>query len=673
MASTHHSSAPWPADQIALYQRGVAAAQNGHFLEAIQHLDKLVQLNQQVPQVHKDLGYLYRKVAQYDKALVAYNQAIALAPDDLQVYESRGNLLIQLKHPDVALADFDAAIRLKPDYANAHYNRGLALIQLKQITAAIDSFHTAFSLEPDFFEAFYNHGVALQSVRQYPAALASFDQALHLKPDLVDAHYNRGLVLLELKQLDAALVNFEKVMSLQPDYDFLWGVYVDTKMRLCDWSTFERDIALYEKNILSLKKVAHPFMALSVLDNSQLHHIVAKVYAASRRPEATENAPFKPREPDGKIRLGYYSSDFHRHATSALIAELFERHNRGRFELYGFSLGPQQYDDMRQRVSAAFTRFIDISAMSDVEVSRLSRELGIDIAVDLNGYTTHERAGLFAAGCAPVQATFLGSPGTMGADYNHYIIADNVVITPETQSNFTEKVVYLPHSYQVNDSQRQISERLFTRGELGLPELGFVFFCFNSSHKLLPATFAGWMRILKAVEGSVLWVLGDNAAVAQNLQKQALAQGVDANRLVFAKRMSPGDNLARQKQADLFLDTFPYNAHTTASDALWAGLPVLTRTGHSFASRVAASLLTAMDLPELITHSQEAYEEKAIELAQQTASFKALKQKLAANRLTAPLFDCQLFAKQIESAYEEMHRRHQAGLPAEHIQVQVMT
>ena len=658
---------------MALYQRGVAAAQKGYFLEAIQYLDKFVRLNQQVPQVFKDLGYLYRKVAQYDNALAAYTQAIALAPDDLQVYESRGNLRIQRQQPEAALADFDTAIRLKPDYVNAHYNRGLALIQLKQITAAIDSFHTAFSLEPDFFEAFYNHGVALQSVRQYPAALASFDQTLHLKPDLLEAHYNRGLVLLELKRLDAALVNFEKVVSLKPDYDFLWGVYVDTKMRLCDWSTFERDIALYEKNILSKKKVAHPFMALSVLDNPQLHHIVAKVYAASQRSETIEKAPFKPREPDGKIRIGYYSSDFHRHATSALIAELFERHNRGRFELYGFSLGPQQYDDMRQRVSAAFTRFIDISVMSDVEVSRLSRELGIDIAVDLNGYTTHARTGLFAAGCAPVQATFLGSPGTMGADYNHYIVADNVVITPETEANFTEKVVYLPHSYQVNDSQRQISERLFTRGELGLPEFGFVFCCFNSSHKLLPATFAGWMRILKAVEGSVLWVLGDNASVTQQLQQQAVAQGVDANRLVFATRMSPDDNLARQKRADLFLDTFPYNAHTTASDALWTGLPVLTRTGQSFASRVAASLLTAMGLPELITDSQEAYEQKAIELAQQPDLLKALKQKLEANRLTTPLFDCQLFAKHIELAYEEMHRRHQAGLPTEHIHVQAMT
>jgi predicted O-linked N-acetylglucosamine transferase (SPINDLY family) len=261
----------------------------------------------------------------------------------------------------------------------------------------------------------------------------------------------------------------------------------------------------------------------------------------------------------------------------------------------------------------------------------------------------------------------------MGADYNHYIIADNVVITPETQANFTEKVVYLPHSYQVNDSQRQISERVFSRGELGLPEFGFVFCCFNSSHKLLPATFAGWMRILKAVEGSVLWVLGGNASVIQHLQQQAVAQGVDVNRLVFAQRMSPDDNLARQKLADLFLDTFPYNAHTTASDALWAGLPVLTRTGQSFASRVAASLLTAIGLPELITHSQEAYEKKAVGLAQQPDSLKALKQKLEANRLTTPLFDCQLFAKHIEAAYEEMHSRNQAGLPTEHIHVQAMT
>lgn len=673
MASNQHSSASVTATQMALYQAGVSAAQKGNFLAAIQPLEKFVHLNKNVSQVYKDLAYLYRKVMQYDKALAAYTQAIALAPDDLQVYESRGNLRIQLKQPDAALADFDKAISLKPDYANARYNRGLALTQLKRITEAIDCFFTAFSLEPDFFEAYYNHGVVLQSINQHSAALASFDRAIELKPDLVDAYYNRGLVLIELTQLNAALINFEKVLSINPDYDFILGVYVDTKMRLCDWSSFERDISIYEKNILSQKKVANPFKALSLLDKPQLHHIVSKVYAASRCPEKIEKMPFRQRKPDGTIRLGYYSSDFHNHATSALIAELFERHNRDRFELYGFSLGPQKYDDMRQRVCAAFTRFIDISDMTDDEVSRLSRDLGIDIAVDLNGYTTHERAGMFAAGCAPVQATFLGSPGTMGADYNDYIIADNVVISPETQASFSEKVVYLPHSYQVNDSQRKISERVFTRKELGLPEFGFVYCCFNSSHKLLPATFASWMRILKSVEGSVLWVLGDNACVTQHLQEQAAAQGVDANRLVFAKRISPHDNLARQKLADLFLDTFPYNAHTTASDALWAGLPVLTRTGQSFASRVAASLLTAMNLPKLITHSPEAYEQTAIELAQQPDSLKALKQQLEANRLTSPLFDCQMFAKHIESAYEEMYRRHQAGLPTEHIQVQAKT
>jgi predicted O-linked N-acetylglucosamine transferase (SPINDLY family) len=673
MAFNRPYSASASADLMALYQQGISTAQKGHFLEAIQPLEKFVQLNQQVPQVHKDLGYLYRKVHQYDKALTAYTQAIRLAPDYLEAYESRGNLRIQLNQPDAALADFDKAISLKPDYANAYYNRGLALAQLKQMTAAIDSFHTSFSLEPDFYEAHYNHGVALQSIKQYTAALASFDKTIHLKPDLVDAYYNRGLVLLELKQLNAALVNFEKVLSINPDYDFLWGVYVDTKMRLCDWSTFERDMAVYEKNILSQKKVAHPFMALSVLDKPELHLILSKVYAATRHSETLEKVPFTRGLQEGKIRLAYYSSDFHNHATSALIAELFERHNRDRFELYGFSLGPQKYDNMRQRVSASFTRFIDISELSDADVSQLSRTLGIDIAIDLNGYTTHERPGMFAQGCAPVQATFLGSPGTMGADYNDYIVADHIVITPENEPSFTEKIVFLPDSYQVNDSQRKISDRIFTREELELPASGFVYCCFNSSHKLLPDTFAGWMRILRSVKGSVLWVLGENVSVIQNLLQQAQAQGVDASRIVFAQRVSPDDNLARQKLADLFLDTFPYNAHTTASDALWAGLPVLTRTGLSFASRVAASLLAAIKLPELITHSQEAYEQKAIELAQQPELLKALKQKLVANQQTTPLFDCQLFTKHIESAYEEMHRRHRAGLPADHLHVQLVT
>ena len=296
-------------------------------------------------------------------------------------------------------------------------------------------------------------------------------------------------------------------------------------------------------------------------------------------------------------------------------------------------------------------------------MARLARELGIDIAIDLNGYTDDARTGIFAERCAPIQVNYLGYPGTMGADYMDYVVADRMVIPEDRQSDFTEKVVYLPHSYQVNDAHRKISARVFSKQELGLPESGFVFCCFNQAYKILPATFDGWMRILKAVEGSVLWLLDDNPTATRNLRQEAQTRGVDGRRLVFARRMPLDEHLARHRLADLFIDTLPYNAHTTASDALWAGLPVLTCMGKSFASRVAASLLNAMDLPELMTQTQEAFEARAVELAKDPSMLSDIKSRLAQNRLTKPLFDARLFARHIESAYEAMDHRDASGLP----------
>lgn len=349
------------------------------------------------------------------------------------------------------------------------------------------------------------------------------------------------------------------------------------------------------------------------------------------------------------------------------MAELFEIHDPRKFELYGFSFGHRPKDEMGKRVSLAFNEFFDVSSLSDREVTLLSRQLGIDIAVDLKGYTKDNRVGIFAARCAPVQVSYLGYPGTLGAGYIDYVIADKTVLPESSQDNFTEKAVYLPHSYQVNDSKRKISDRVFTKTELGLPQKGFIFCCFNNNYKILPETFDGWMRILKAVEGSVLWLLEENITAATNLREAARTRGVEINRLVFGERIKLDEHLARHRLADLFIDTLPYNAHTTASDALWVGLPVLTCMGRSFASRVAGSLLNALELPELVTYTQEEYETRAIALATNPYMLGEVSSKLERNRLNTPLFNTKLFAKHIEAAYEAMYARDQAGLPPDHI------
>ena len=351
------------------------------------------------------------------------------------------------------------------------------------------------------------------------------------------------------------------------------------------------------------------------------------------------------------------------------MAELFERHDKTKFELTAFSFGPDQNDEMRQRVSKAFDRFIDVRMKTDEEVARLSRDLGIDIAVDLKGVTQDCRTGIFSYRAAPIQVSYLGYPGTMGAEYIDYLIADKTLIPIESQQHYSEKIVYLPYSYQVNDAQRKISDKVFTRSELGLPESWFVFCCFNNNYKITPNTFDLWMKILGQVTGSVLWLFEDNPTAAKNLRLEAQKRGMDPSRLVFAKRMNLPEHLARHKVADLFLDTLPCNAHTTASDALWAGLPVLTQAGESFASRVAASLLNAIELPELVTYTPEAYVALAIDLATHPAKLQELKSKLAANRLTTPLFDTALFTQHIEAAYTLMFERYQADLMPDHIYI----
>ena len=438
-------------------------------------------------------------------------------------------------------------------------------------------------------------------------------------------------------------------------------------MKICSWSDLEESLSKISTKVMACEKVANPFLLLALNDDALLHKKSSEIYVQSTYPLNTMLGPIIKRPQNHKIKLGYFSADFHNHATGYLMAELFELHDKSKFELIGFSFGPTTNDEMRHRLEKSFDQFIEVDSKSDVEIAQLSRNLKLDIAVDLKGFTQDSRTGIFSYRAAPIQVNYLGYPGTMGADYIDYIIADKTLIPTESQLLYAEKVVYLPNSYQVNDRKRLISNRRFTRQEHGLPEDDFVFCCFNSNYKILPDIFASWMRILHAVEGSVLWVFQDNPWVIENLKSEALNFGICINRLIFAEQIPLAEHLARHHQADLFLDTLPYNAHTTTSDALWTGLPVLTLTGKSFASRVAASLLNAIGLPELITSSQEEYEALAIKLAKTPQKLADIKSKLASNRLTSPLFDTPLFTKNLEDAYIKMHERYRSGLQPNHI------
>jgi predicted O-linked N-acetylglucosamine transferase (SPINDLY family) len=603
----------------------------------------------------------------FSQAEYKFIKSLELIPDRASTLTNLSAAQLKLKKYSEARAAAQKAISVESDNSEAYLNLGLIEKDLKNFESAVKFFDKSLSLKPDYAEANSNKGNALHELKRYDEAIAHFDKALSLKPDYAECWSNKGITLNELKRYDEAIVHHDKALSLKPDIDWASGDLLHTKMKICSWSGLAESLQDIVQKVVANEKVANPFSLLALNDDSVLHKKSSEIYIQSRYPFNPALEPILKRPQSQKIRVGYFSADFHNHATGYLMAELFELHDKSQFELVGFSFGPIANDEMCQRLEKSFDQFIEVGRKSDVEVARLSRDLNIDIAVDLKGFTQDARTGIFAHRAAPIQVNYLGYPGTMGANYIDYIIADKTLISPELQTCYSEKVIYLPYSYQVNDRKRLISDRKFTRQELGLPEYGFVFCCFNNNYKILPLTFEGWMRILRAVEGSVLWLLQDNSWAAENLKEEAEKQGVAPDRLVFAERLPLPEHLARHRQADLFLDTFPYNAHTTTSDALWAGLPVLTLMGGSFASRVAASLLNAIGLPELITSTQEEYEALAIELALNPKKLADVKLKLANNCLTAPLFDTPLFTKNLEAAYFKMMVRYQTDMMPDHI------
>jgi predicted O-linked N-acetylglucosamine transferase (SPINDLY family) len=643
------------------------------------------------------------ELKRFDEALQTCERWLRLDPRNAEGHSLRGTLLQQLERPEAALASYDKALELKPGLAQAHYNLGVVLRGMQRQAEALASYERALGIKPDYAAALANRGALLQEMGRPQEALASYERALAIKPEYPEVLNNMGVVLQDLMRGDEAVQSFRRALELEPDdanvhvnlgnacvrmgrwedvpdyyrraweikpeLSWLHGEWLRSKMRLCDWRDFDGQVAQLLEEVRRGDKTVLPFQVLAITDSPALQLQAAATWAnhvASRQvllPAAALPAPA------GKIRLAYYSADFNEHATAILAAGLFEHHDRSLFELTAFSFGPPIEDEMRRRLTAAFDRFVDVRMRSDKEIALLSRDLSIDIAVDLKGYTTEARMEIFAHRAAPVQVSYLGYPGTMAASYMDYLIADETVIPAKSAANYTEKIVYLPDSYQVNDRKRSIAERDYTREELGLPPQGFVFCCFNNPFKITPSVFDIWMRILKRVEGSVLWLLVDSDRVAANLRREAEARGVGGARLVFAPHMSLPEHLARHRRADLFLDTHPYNAHTTTSDALWAGLPVLTRLGESFAARVAGSLLKAGGLPELITTTPEAYESLAVELAGDPIRLAELAQRLHRTRLMVPLFDTELFTRRLEDAYLQMYQRSVRGLSPDHLRV----
>ncbi|MDP8986443.1 MAG: tetratricopeptide repeat protein [Pseudomonadota bacterium] len=646
----------------ALYGEGNALCDLARAEEAIGSYDRAIGLQPDHADAHHNRGNALGSLGRGDEALASYRRALSIQPSSTAALANCAEVLERLGRPQEALSVYDQWVAVQPD-SESLGRRGHLLLLLDRPVEALTSFERAAALQPDAAQVLDGLGMALLRLKRHEEALAAIERALRVDPSRAELLYRRAATLRTLRRHEDAARAFEAVLAAAPDHDYALGNLVQERLQSCDWAAHAENVQNIDHQVREGRKACIPGPFLCVSDSAERQYQCATVFAGDRLPMTqSATAHVRPVYGHDRIRVAYVSGDFRDHPVSQLLAGVVETHDRRRFETIAISLQPEEQSPLGRRIRAAFDRVIDVGGRTDRDVAETMRRLEVDIAVDLMGLSGGSRPLIFAQRPAPVQVSYLGFPGTQGTSHLDYIVADRIVIPEADHVFYSENVVYLPGCFQPNDARREIAARTPTRAACGLPQEGFVFCCFNGHYKITPAVFDGWMRLLRAVEGSVLWLSQGSEPVVRNLRREALNRGVAPERLVFADRLpSMADHLARYRLADLFLDTMPYNAHTTASDALWAGLPVLTLAGHSFASRVAASLLMALDLPELIAVDLDGYESMARRCAAHPALLGVFRSRLARNRLDSALFDTRRYCRHLETAYGIMRERAERG------------
>jgi len=699
-----------PEEEIrALRREAAQLLAAGEPREALRCLEQALERAPEVPITYAELGRALQALQRFPEALTSYERALALKPDFFAALINRSNALRSLARFEEALADLETALRLQPASPEALNNHGTVLRDLKRLDEALVSFDGALMARPGFALALCNRGNTLLDLKRPRAALADFETALQLASADPEAHFGRALTLLALKErLEEAIAEFDRagelgidqveclvgkasalaeleqhreaaahltsLLQLAPDRPYAHGSRLHSLRQAAEWANLAQLTQELTQRVQEGRRVSHPQSLLPLVDVPELHQICSRTFAADEYPEVPVLGPCtaRTRAARQKIRVAYLSADFREHPVSYLLVGALEQHDRQQFEVIGVSQAAARGGAFEQRVWRAFDRFIDVTQLADKDAAQMLRELEVDIAVDLMGYTQGLRLGILAHRAAPVQVSYLGYASTLATPYIDYLLADAVVIPPEEEGWYSEKVVRLPHCYLPHDDRREMSPAP-GRAQAGLPEDALVLCAFTNVYKISPAMFEIWMQLLREVPGSVLWLSDTTPEARTNLQRHAQVQGVPAQRLVFAPHLpSVAEHLGRQSLADLYLDTFPYNAHSTALEALWSGVPVLTCAGRSLAARTAASALTAAGLPELITHSLEEYCLKGMSLARQRDQLDALKVMLAANRSSAPLFDTARFTRHLEMAYRQMHEHAVRGAPPASFTVQAL-
>ena len=598
-------------------------------------------------------GFIFLNLKKYDKAIKVWKKAIEINPQFVEGLNNLGNAFLKIKKFDEAIEYLNDALKLKPDFFETYYTLSEVFFHKAMYDVSLKNLDKALNLKPDHLPTISNKIKLLLKMSKNETALKFIEKVIPYHPKNSDLYNEKAEILSELGKNSSSLNTYKTILMIDPNYPFVLGKVVDDKLKNCDWNGLDKDCAEIKKKIIDGKKIAAPFLVSTLFDSSYLQNKSAEIWIKQFK-LTDKKFKFQTDNNESKRNIGYFSADFRDHPVGHLISKMLESHDKTKFNIYGFYLGNKHKEDDRfyKRIKKTFTKFYDVSKMSDEEIISLSINLKIHIAVDLMAYTgSQSRFGIFFNKCAPIQINFLGYPGTSASEKIDYIIADKTVIPETNKKYFTEKIIYFPNSYQPSEKNRQLSEKKFTKKNLNLPEDVFIFCCFNTCSKILPGMINVWADILNQVPKSILWMISDNEVAKKNLNIEFEKKNIDIKKIIFSDKLPISEHLARIKHADLFLDTFPYNAHTSCSDSIWAGLPLLTIEGNSFQSRVASSLLKTSGLEELVTKNEKEYIKKAVYIAKNKDYLDNLKNKLINSRNTNPLFDNQTFIKNIEKAY----------------------
>ena len=634
---------------------GAANEELGAQDDALIAYEKAITINPNNPEYYNNFGTILEKKEKFEEAIKVYNKALHIRPDYAEAHYNMGNAYKGQGELEQAIESLGKAITYNPKYTQAYNNLGNILHQQGRIDEAIEMFQKAISINPNRPELYCNLGYAFNAKGKIENAILALRKSISLNPNFFQSYLNLGNILSNQGKTVDAIYMYNKALIIRPDFETVRSQKLHQQANICDWNSIEEN-RIFISQLGVQKQFVTPWSLLSLEDNPLNHKKRSEIFAKIKYPQKA--IPFNTliSKCKKRIRIGYFSSDFYDHATMRLMSKILTLHDRQRFEVFAYSYDLEKNDEMKTNLINSVDVFDDVSQMSDKDVALLARQDEIDIAIDLKGHTQNNRSGIFAYRAAPIQINYLGYPGTMGANFIDYLIADSTIIPEEYKNYYSEEIIYMPHSYQPTNNNRLISQKEMTRSGMGLPEDSFVFCCFNNSYKITSVEFDIWMNLLKQVEGSVLWLLKTNKWAQANLRKEAENRGVNQDRIIFAGKLPQAEHLARQKLADLFIDTFNVNAHTTASDALWGGLPVVTKTGKGFAARVAASLLNAIDLPELVTENKKDYESLILELAHNREKLKEIKDKLIINRMSKPLFDSEMYTKHLENGYQQIYQ-----------------